>query len=91
MKRPLPPKSIVSLVKLWPHARKNGYEIGQTWRVGYYTPNDGLDVIWLVNSEGEYCETADHDWIEKHFQVIFLSSEKSFYGTRKPKLLPLNK
>jgi y4mF family transcriptional regulator len=41
------PGSKVRLVKLWPHARKHGYEIGQTWTVGYYSRQDGLDTIWL--------------------------------------------
>ncbi len=86
MKRPLPPQSIVKLVRLWPHARKHGYEVGQTWRVGYYSRQDGLDVIWLVDAGGEYCQTAVHDWIEKHFEVIYLSDEKSVFGIRRPKL-----
>lgn len=89
MKRPLPPESIVRLTKLWPHARKNGYEIGQTWRIGYYSRKDGLDVIWLVDTNGDYSQTADHDWIETHFEVTFLSEVTSIFGVRRLHLGPL--
>ena len=89
MKRPLPPKSIVKLIRLWPRARKRGYERGQTWRIGYYSRQDGLDVIWLVNASGVYGQTANHDWIAKHFEVVFHSSERSFYGGNRPQLGPL--
>jgi hypothetical protein len=89
MKRPLPPKSIVKLIKLWPHARKRGYEIGQSWRIGYYTPKDGLDVVWLVDANGDYSETADHDWLEKYFEVSFMSNERSFFGLKRTPLGPL--
>jgi hypothetical protein len=86
MNRPIPPKSVVKLVKLWPHARRHGYEVGQSWRVGYYIHNDGLDVIWLVDEDGNYCETVDHDWLEKHFEIVILSTEESLYGHGKTPL-----
>jgi hypothetical protein len=86
MKRPLPPNSVVKLVRLWPHARKRGYELGQTWRIGYYSRQDGLDVVWLVDADGKYCHTGDHDWIEKHFDVLHLSDEGSAFGARRPRL-----
>ena len=37
----------MKLIRLWPHARKDGYEVGQTWRIGYYSRQDGLDTVWL--------------------------------------------
>ena len=89
MKRPLPPKSVVRLVRLWPHARKRGYEVGQTWRIGYYSPQDGLDVIWLVDAAGRYGATADHGWITKHFEVVHLSDETSMFGAKRPRLRAL--
>lgn len=89
MKLPLPPKSIIRLVKLWPHARKRGFEIGQTWRIGYYSPQDGLDVVWLVDSHGDDGQTGDHAWIEKHFEVVYRSDETSMYGAHRRKLRPL--
>lgn len=86
MTRPLPPKSVIRLIRLWPHARKHGYETGLTWRIGYYSRQDGLDVVRLVDANGEYTQTGDHDWIEKHFEVMSRSKETSMYGTRRPQL-----
>jgi hypothetical protein len=45
MKKPIPPRSVVALKKLWPHARKRGHEIGETRRIGYYNRQDGLDCV----------------------------------------------
>lgn len=84
--RPIPPLSIVRLSRLWPHARRQGHEIGEMWRIGYYSRQDGLDCIWLVNSEGEYKWTADHDWLERHFDLVMLSDESDFHGVNRPVL-----
>lgn len=86
--RPIPPRSIVRLSRLWPHARRKGHKIGEIWRIGYYSRQDGLDCIWLVNSEGEYHWPADHDWLEKHFDVVMLSNESDFHGASRPVLEP---
>lgn len=53
-KPPIYPKSKIKLIKLWPYARKKKHELGEVWRVGYYSKKDGLNVIWLVNENGEY-------------------------------------
>ena len=53
MKKPIPPLSVVVLKKLWPHARKQGHEVGEKRRIGYYSRQDGLDCVWLVNPQGE--------------------------------------
>lgn len=89
MKRPIPPLSVVRLKKLWPHARSKGHEIGQTLRVGYYSRQDGLDCIWLVNDEAEYFWTMDHDFLEEHFEIQNRSTETSFYGASRPKMKPI--
>lgn len=86
MKRPLNPKTVLKLVRLWPHARRQGREIGQVYRVGYYCRHCGMDCVWLVDSKGRYDWTADHSWIEKHFVVIKASFERSLYGQNKPSL-----
>jgi hypothetical protein len=57
--------------------------------VGYYSRQDGLDCIWLVNESGEYQETVDHDYLFKYFDVIQVSDEKSLYGARKPQISPV--
>lgn len=86
MNAPLPPGTILQLAKLWPHARKKGHEIGEIRRVGYYSPQDGLDCIWLVDVTGNYNWTADHKWVSEMFTVIRLSDETDFYGKTKRRL-----
>jgi hypothetical protein len=89
MKIPLPPKTVLTLTKLWPHARRQGHEIGHVYRVGYYCKKDGLDTIWLVDAEGNYDWTVDHDFVAKFFTVTKLSTERSLYGVNKIELGPL--
>lgn len=84
--KPLPPKTILRLKKLWPHARKQGHEIGEIRRVGYYSSQDGLDCVWLVDNNGEYNWTSDHKWIWGKFEIIQLSNETDLFGDSQPKL-----
>jgi hypothetical protein len=72
---PIPPRSIVrvkaALRSPW---RK---EIGRLFRIGYYSVQDGLDCIWLVDAQGEYCQTLDHDFLHKFFEIVNISNERS--------------
>ena len=79
---PIPPCSVVR-VKVAPRNtwRK---KIGQRFRIGYYSWMDGLDCIWLVNDEGKYEQTIDHDFLQKHFGIESLSKERSLYGRNRP-------
>jgi hypothetical protein len=89
MKRPLPPRTVLRLVKLWPHARNQGREVGQIYRVGYYCRGCGPRIVELVNTKGEYKWTADHEFIERHFELVEVSRGRSLYGRNRPKLGPL--
>jgi hypothetical protein len=89
MKKPIPPLSVVVLKKLWPHARKQGHEVGEKRRIGYYSRQDGLDCIWLVNRQGEYDWTIDHSFLHKHFEVIERSKETSLFGVRRAVIGPM--
>jgi hypothetical protein len=86
---PIPPRTVLRLKKLWPQARKQGRELGQVYRVGYYCRCCGRDTIWLVDREGVYNWTADRTFIEQHFEVVSVSNERSLYGRGKPKIEPL--
>lgn len=81
---PYPPLTVVRLKKLWPHARKQGHEKGEIWRVGYYSKQDGLKCIWLVDEKGEYNWTAEASWLDDKFEVLSLSREKSYFGRNRP-------
>ena len=89
MKRILPPHTVLRLRKLWPYARKQGKEKGQIFRVGYYCKGCGVDTIWLVDENGEYGWTVDRNFIDDHFEIVRLSTERSIYGKECPQLKPL--
>lgn len=76
-------------MRLWPNARRQGKEIGQIWRVGYYSPADGLETIWLVNARGEYTWTVDEAFLRKHFAFVSIGKERSAYGRGRRALGPL--
>ena len=86
MKKILPPLTVLRLKKLWPHARKQGKEKGQIYRIGYYCKNCGTDTIWLVDEKGEYGWTADREFVDNYFEILKLSNERSIYGEGRPKL-----
>jgi hypothetical protein len=84
---PIPPLSVVR-VKSSPTGswRKN---IGRRFRIGYYSKMDGLDCIWLVNDEGKYEQTIDHDFLQRYFEVENVSKERSLYGRKRPRIAPI--
>jgi len=86
--KPLPPGTILRLAKLWPHARKKGHEIGEIRQVGYYSRQDGLDCVWLVDDKGRYNWSADQKWVLDKFEVVKRSVEPGLYGKTKRKIDP---
>jgi hypothetical protein len=83
---PIPPRSVVR-VKVVPRNpwRK---EIGRRFRTGYYSRKDGLDCIWLVDEEGSYEQTIDHEFLNKFFEIESISKERTFYGSGRQRLRP---
>ena len=88
MKMKYKPLTVLRLKKLWPHAKKKRRRIGQIYRVGYYSKQDGTELIWLVDDNGDYNWTADEKFIDNHFEIIELSKARSIYGYNKPKIKP---
>jgi len=86
---PIPPKSVVRLVAYPKDSSRWKKSLGGIYRVGYYSRQDGLDCIWLVNEAGEYQETVDHDYLSKYFDVIQTSDERSLYGEKRPQIGPV--
>ncbi len=86
---PIPPCTILR-VKGSPSRKWKG-NVGKRYRVGYYSQQDGLDCIWLVNDDGEYQETVDHEFLHKFFEIEILSRERSVYGKNRPRLGPISK
>lgn len=88
----IPPRSLVILAKF--DARKSpdwATDCGRIFRIGFYNPNDGLNCIWLVNSEGEYEQTVDRKALLDHFFLLQLSNETDLYGRNRQPLKPLGR
>lgn len=61
-------------------------QVGRQFRVGYYSPKEGLDCIWLVNEYGEYAQTTYRKFLLKYFDIEHLSQERSFFGRGRRRL-----
>jgi len=74
------PKTLVRLSRYdeaTPQWRK---QIGREFRVGFYSPGDGLECIWLVNDSGEYEQTVDRRTLLMYFDLLKLSNETDLFG-----------
>lgn len=86
----VPPRSVVELIKtdektpLW----KN--KIGTQYRIGYYSEQDGLETLWLVDDQGNYCETIDRASVSEYFKIIRLSRVRDYFG-KHSKPIPTDK
>ncbi len=85
----IPPRSRARLV----HADRRTLlwreDIGRQFRVGYYSRQDGLDCIWLVNEKGEYEQTTDRESLLRYFDIEKLTDERDHFGVHKRRLGPL--
>jgi hypothetical protein len=82
----IPPRSRVRLIRADDQPPSWKKEIGRQFRVGYYSPKDGLDCIWLVNEGGEYEQTTDRKFLLKYFEIEHLSDERSLFGRGRRRL-----
>ena len=85
----IPPRSLVELIRADDDTPRWKDRIGKIYRIGYYNPQDGLDTIWLVDENGKYCETTDHDYLLKYFRIIKLCKTKNYFGVRCKLLGPI--
>jgi hypothetical protein len=84
---PIPPCSVISVKGKSRSAWAD--EVGRIFRVGYYSKMDGLDCIWLVNENGKYDQTIDHECLNKFFDIQSISKERSLYGRGRPQFPPM--
>jgi hypothetical protein len=86
---PIPPQSVVRLAGV--NRRTPGWrkEIGRIFRIGYYSHNDGLDCIWLVNDDGKYEQTTDHKFLYRCFDIIHSAKDTNWYGRRRSRITPI--
>lgn len=64
-------------------------QVGRVFRIGYYSWQDGLDCIWLVNEKGKYEQAIDHEFLETYFEIVEIAKERSLYGKNRPLIGPL--
>jgi hypothetical protein len=69
----LPPLTLLRLI---------ADQVGEYFRVGYYTPNDGLETIWIADEDGKYIGTIARRRLRKYFRVVSISKELNYCGTR---------
>jgi len=85
---PVPPKTVVRLMRSDKKTPAWKNKEGTVYRVGYYSRQHGLDEIWLVDDEGEYVEIVDRECILLYFDVLSVSNETDMYGDNRPLLGP---
>jgi hypothetical protein len=84
----IPPRSLLRLSKSDASAPADRMKVGQQYRVGYYSPADGLRVIWLVDDRGKYFGTIDRQDLIKRYEVEQFSNETDYYGDHRQPFLP---
>jgi hypothetical protein len=79
---PIPPRSVISVRRRArsPWANK----AGRLFTIGYYSKMDGPDCIWLVDENGKYDKTIDHECLRRFFDVCSIATEPSLYGRWRP-------
>jgi hypothetical protein len=85
--RPISPRAVIAVREDNPGPHRS--LIGMILRVGYYSKQDGTNVIWLVYPDGKYVETTDHRLLNRHFTVITASEETDVFGANRPQIGPL--
>jgi hypothetical protein len=84
----IPPRSVIRLVRSntdW----DPGLEVGDEFRIGYYSRQDGPNCVWLVDHSGEYVGTWDQNSLLDYFEIFTSSYETDTYGLHRPVLEPL--
>ena len=82
----VPPQSIFRLVRSDAKTPGWKHDVGRIFRIGYYSRQDGPDVIWLVDEKGRYEQTTDRRFLLEYFEPIQIATERSFYGIGKAPL-----
>lgn len=83
------PVSILRAKKLLNGISPWNDKIGRLCRVGYYSRQDGIDVVWLVDEDGDYCETTDQKDLESYFDIVVNSNIQDTYGDLSDTLPPI--
>lgn len=88
---PIPPRSVIRLAYSDKHTPTWRKHIGRVFRIGYYSPNDGLDCVWLVNDDGKYEQSTDHHFLYRYFDIISISDDLDLHGRSSPQIPPIRR
>ncbi len=81
----IPPLSVVRLTgSTQAEPTWSSDDLGRTFRVGYYSQQDGLDCVWLVDESGNYEQTVNQAMIHTDFEVLYRSDETDPFGVDRP-------
>jgi len=81
----IPPRSVIRLIKRefdW----DTDLQVGDTFRIGYYSRQDGPNCVWLVDSAGKYSQTWDQTSLLDNFEVVERSDETDIFGHTRPQI-----
>ncbi|KIE42207.1 hypothetical protein [Geobacter anodireducens] len=80
----IPPKTIVRLFKYDENTPDWKDDVDNIYCVGYYSRQDGLETLWLVDMKGDYCQTTDKDFLLKYFEILTIGDVEDYYGENSP-------
>ena len=81
--RPICPHTRIRLIRADESTPMWKDRINQEYTVCYYSKQDGLDVIWIVNENGVY-STIDHEALGDYFEVLEESNDRDYFGDLVP-------
>jgi hypothetical protein len=81
----IPPRSVFRCVRSDKRTPLWKTDVGRVFRIGYYSRQDGLDCLWLVNEKGKYEQTTDRELLLRYFEPVRISRETNLFGDDKPK------
>jgi hypothetical protein len=84
---PIRPRSVIAVREDNPGHHRS--LLGLILRVGYYSKQDGTNVVWLVFPNGEYQQTTSQAYINRHFRIIHENDEPDLFGDERPILQSL--
>ena len=64
-------------------------KVGKYCRIGFYSKQDTVEIIWLVNQQGEYIETASQNDFLKYFSIVEDSQIEDYFGDSHDPLEPI--
>jgi hypothetical protein len=82
------PRSVIRLVARDPDWDTD-LQVGDEFRIGYYSRQNSPNCVWLVDAAENYFQTWEQISLLDTFEIVFLSEEADIYGLHRPVLEPL--